>query len=116
MGEVIDLNSQRALPGLTQAKQATISPQPAKESRASTANPPLVSNPWVPPRKVNMCWACGTHPPRKNSDYCWRCIKAGRNDPWIECTYYEECHTVDRRRWRGQQYFICTRHKNKEIH
>lgn len=80
--------------------------------RASTPNPDQ-ANPYVPPSEVNVCWACGTHKPIAGKKYCIGCVKAGHDNPLIECMYFEECHTMAHRRVKGQQYFICPRHKEK---
>lgn len=100
MGDVIPIS-----------KQGKFNLGPGTAPSNSTANP---SNKYVRPREVNTCWACGTHKPIPGEKYCIACVKSGRDNPMIECMYFEECNTMTRRRYKGQQYFICPKHKETQ--
>ena len=117
MGELINLFGQHGLPGLEPPSPRPASTSLSEPSRPSTANPweqITASGPFVRPREIDVCWSCGTYRAKDGKDYCWRCIKAGMDNPFIQCMYFEECSTVAKRRHRGQQYFICKRHKEKQ--
>ena len=81
---------------------------PGTAPSPSNAKP---DNKYVRPRETNVCWACGTKKPIRGEKYCVACVKAGRDNPMIECMYFDECRTMAKRRYKGQQYFICPRHK-----
>ena len=74
------------------------------------AQPAATANRYVRPRQVNMCSACGARKPIPGEQYCKECVLAGRDNPFVECRE-PGCNTVAKRRFKGQQFFICNRHK-----
>lgn len=76
-------------------------PQPAT---ATTANR------YARPRTVNVCPACGNRKPIPGEKYCKECVLAGRDNPFVECRE-PGCTTVAKRRYKGQQFFICIDHR-----
>lgn len=93
MGDVIQFpGAQRALPGLT-------APAPAQTVRTVQA----------PPARV--CWHCAGARgiPKRGEKFCTPCQLRGEDSPLVPCRH-DQCNTVAKRRWPGQQFFDCGRH------
>ncbi len=93
------------------SKQGRFNLGPGTAPRPSTPNPP---SRYVKPRDANICSACGTKKPIPGEKYCISCVKSGLDTPFIECLYFNDCGTVGKRRYKGQQYFLCPKHKEKK--
>lgn len=75
------------------------------QGQPKTAPRPREKKPSYQPTTV--CWACGVNKSERGRDYCVACTIHGLDTPLVPCSG-DECNTVARRRWRGQQSFICS--------
>lgn len=103
MGDVIQFPSPELPLGLKSKKQP-IPVAPAVPTPAVQA-----PNPYVRPARSASCFACGQHRRANGSRYCTHCTSAGLDSPIINCRH-EDCTTVAKRQFVGQQWFWCPKH------